>query len=227
MLVADRDRELVHLVTHTLRRAGLGFAAAHDHASALELFMTVRPAVVVLDIDGIDLLKRFRQDSHEAAIIGVTRATTIDARVSALESGADHLVSKPFSHRELVARIRACLRRDHTRALSGDGWALSPLEVGDLVLDVDQHLATLAGQPIHFTRLEFRVLRYLMLRVGTIVPVGALLNEFWHSENIKSKNAMRVTVHRIRRKLQRTALLPPVLEAIPGVGFRMNRGVRG
>jgi DNA-binding response OmpR family regulator len=99
--------------------------------------------------------------------------------------------------------------------------------VGDLVLDLDQHLATLAGQPVHFTRLEFRIVHYLMVRVGAVVPGGALLNEFWRTENLNSRNAMRVTVHRIRRKLQSTRHHASVLESIPGVGFRLNGGVGG
>jgi DNA-binding response OmpR family regulator len=113
VLIADRDRQLVELIAHTLHRAGLRSAAAHDKTSALELFAAMRPSVVVLDTDGLDLLQQFRAASSDAAIIVLTARSTEDARVSALNLGADDYLTKPFSHRELLARIRACLRRSH------------------------------------------------------------------------------------------------------------------
>jgi DNA-binding response OmpR family regulator len=221
VLVADPDEELVALVAYTLRRAGLGFATAHDETSALELYATIRPSVVVLDTNGLDLLQQFRAGSRDAAIIVLTARSTEDARVSALDLGADDYLTKPFSHRELLARIRACLRRSYPSSLSGGAPALSRVAVGGLVLDLDQHLATSAGQPMQLSRTEFRILHYLMLRVGTVVPTGALMKEFWRSEDLSAKNAMRVTVHRLRRKLEPTPLHPRVLETIPGVGFRL------
>lgn len=113
VLIADCDRELVELIAHTLQRAGLRSAAAHDERSAVELFGSLRPLVVVLDSTGLDLLERFRSVSRDTAIIVLTANSSEDARICAFEAGADHYLSKPFSHRELLARIRACLRRNH------------------------------------------------------------------------------------------------------------------
>ena len=124
VLIADRDQELVELVAYMLHRAGLRYAKAHDKTSAVELFASVRPRVLVLETNGLDLLQHFRHSSHHLAIIVLTTANTEEARVSALEQGADDYVTKPFSPRELLARIRACLRRSE---LIHHGLPLLPL----------------------------------------------------------------------------------------------------
>jgi DNA-binding response OmpR family regulator len=122
LLVADRDRELVELIAYVLRRAGLRYAAAHDATAAVELFAAVRPSVVVLDTNGLDLLQQFRAGSHQPGIIVLTTCGSEDARVKALEQGADDYMTKPFSPRELLARIRACLRWSQPNS----GWRESP-----------------------------------------------------------------------------------------------------
>jgi DNA-binding response OmpR family regulator len=122
VLIADPDRELVELIAYVLRRAGLRYAAAHDTTAAMELFAAVRPSVVVLDTKGLDLLQQFRAGSHQPAIIVLTTGDSEEARVSALDQGADDYVAKPFSPRELLARIRACLRWSQPNS----GWRDSP-----------------------------------------------------------------------------------------------------
>ena len=118
VLIADPDRELVELIAYLLRRAGLRYATALDAPSALERFASLGPSVVVLDTNGLDLLHQFTISGHNAAIIVLTTADTEDDRVSALERGADDYVTKPFSPRELLARIRACLRRNQLNSPS-------------------------------------------------------------------------------------------------------------
>jgi DNA-binding response OmpR family regulator len=114
VLIADRDRELVELIAHILHRAGLSYAAAHETTAAVELFAAVRPSVVVLDTNGLDLLQQFGAASHQPAIIVVTTGSSEEERVSALDQGAHDYMTKPFSPRELLARIRACLRWSQT-----------------------------------------------------------------------------------------------------------------
>ena len=113
VLIADRDRDLVELIAHTLQRAGVRSATAHDEKSAVELFFSLRPSVVLLDSNGLNLLGRFRNGSQDAAIIILTANAREDARIGAFEAGADDYLTKPFSHRELLARVRACLRRSY------------------------------------------------------------------------------------------------------------------
>ena len=105
-----------------MHKTGLRYAAAHDTTAALELFAAVRPSVVVLDTNGLDLLQQFRARSHQPAIIVLTAGGSEEARVGALDRGADDYVTKPFSPRELLARIRACLRWSQPNL----GWRESP-----------------------------------------------------------------------------------------------------
>jgi DNA-binding response OmpR family regulator len=221
VLIADRDHDLVELITHTLLRAGLRSTAAHDETSALELFGSVRPSVVILDTCSVDQLDQFRYASRDAAIIILTATGSEDARVRALEAGADDCLTKPFSHRELLARVRACLRRSHPDSRVDGPAAMSRMVVGQLVVDMNQHLATNDGRAMHLSRTELSVLHYLMVRVGTVVPTHVLMKELWKSEDRKTGNAVRVTVHRLRRKLEPTSLAPRLLETIPHVGFRL------
>jgi two-component system, OmpR family, KDP operon response regulator KdpE len=221
VLLADRDRDVVELIAHTLRRAGLLTLAAHDEASALELFAAQCPSVVVLDTNGIDLIQQLRTRSRYAAIIVVTAGGTENERIRALELGADDYMNKPFSYRELLARVRACLRRRQPDSQRDDSTRASRIAVGHLVVDLDRHLATIAGREIHLSPTELRVLHYLMVRVGTVVPTRVLTKEFWRTEDDRTKDMVRVTVHRLRRKLESTSIRPPVLETIPRVGFRL------
>src|ERR1051325_1647548 len=103
-LIADRDRELVELIAYVLHKAGLRYAAAHDTTAAMELFAAVRPSVVVLDTNGLDLLQQFRAGSHQPAIIVLTAGGSEEARGDTLDQGANDYVTKPFSPRELLAR---------------------------------------------------------------------------------------------------------------------------
>jgi DNA-binding response OmpR family regulator len=122
VLIADPDRELLELIAYILRRAGLRYAAAEDTTAAMELFAAVRPSVVVLDTNGLDVLQQFRAGSHQPAIIVLTTGDSEEARVSALDQGAQDYLTKPFSPRELLARIRACLRWSQPNS----GWPDSP-----------------------------------------------------------------------------------------------------
>jgi DNA-binding response OmpR family regulator len=122
VLIADRNRELVELIACVLDRAGLRYATAYDEASAMERFASVRPAVVVVDPNGLDVLWQLRAGSHEAAIIILTTGDSEEQRASALEQGADDYVTKPFSPRDLLARIRLRLRRSQPNSL----WGASP-----------------------------------------------------------------------------------------------------
>jgi DNA-binding response OmpR family regulator len=165
ILIADRDRELAELVAHTLQRAGLRCRAADDERTALELFALERPSVVLLDTNGLDLLDQFSSGSGNAAIIILTAKTSEDARICALEGGVDDYLTKPFSHRELLARVRACLRRSQPVRRVNEARARSRIVLGQLLVDLDQRLATNEGRALRLSHTELRVLHYLMLHL--------------------------------------------------------------
>lgn len=219
LLLIDDDRELVAVLALALGRAGFAVVAAHDAPGALALADTERPDLVVLGMplhatDALALLGQLRRHSR-AVIIMLTGRGSEDERVAGLEEGADDYVSKPFSPRELVARIRALLQH-HDRA---DPPTATVLAVGPLRLDTATHTATNAGRPLHLTVTEFRLLHCLMSRTGTVVTFAALLRQVWGYDDPGVTDVVRSTVYRLRRKLGDDPAEPRLLASVPGVGF--------
>jgi two-component system response regulator VicR len=226
ILLVDDDRELIDLLAFALRRAGFDTIAAYDGASAVRLFEEREPDLVVLDIglgtsSGLDVLKELRQGGSEVPVIMLTAFDSEEDKVRGLEAGADDYLTKPFSHRELIARIRAQLRR------SAQEWrARQPsetrLEVGPITLDVGDHSVTRSGQPVGLTVTEFRLLHCLMSNAGRVVPTGELLKQVWGYQDPGGSDVVRVTVHRLRRKLEHDPSRPTLLHTIPGVGVLLK-----
>jgi DNA-binding response OmpR family regulator len=225
ILLVDDDRELIDLLAFALRRAGLDPVAAHDAASALRLFDDRQPDLVVLDINlgassGLDVLKELRRRSS-LPVIMLTALDSEEDKVRGLEAGADDYLTKPFSHRELIARIRAQLRR------SGQEWPArrapeTRLEVGSIVLDLAEHSVMKAGQQVSLTVTEFRLLHCLMSNAGRVVATGDLLKQVWGYQDPGGSDVVRVTVHRLRRKLEQDPARPQMLHTIPGVGVLLR-----
>ena len=227
ILLVDDDRELIDLLAFALNRAGLEPVAAHDAAGALRLFEERHPDLVVLDINlgassGLEVLKDLRRRS-QLPVIMLTALDSEEDKVRGLDAGADDYLTKPFSHRELIARIRAQLRR------SGQDWPArrapeTRLEVGSIILDMAEHSVTRAGQPISLTVTEFRLLHCLMTNAGTVVPTSTLLKQVWGYQDAGGSDVVRVTVHRLRRKLEQDPTRPSLLHTIPGVGVLLKAG---
>ena len=226
ILLVDDDRELIDLLAFALRRAGLEPVAAHDAPAALRLFEEREPDLVVLDINlgassGLDVLKELRRRA-QLPVIMLTALDSEEDKVRGLELGADDYLTKPFSHRELIARIRAQLRR------SGQDWQPqrrtpeTRLEVGSITLDLAQHSVTKAGQQVSLTVTEFRLLHCLMSNAGAVVPTGTLLKQVWGYIDPGGSDVVRVTVHRLRRKLESDPTRPSLLHTIPGVGVMLK-----
>jgi two-component system, OmpR family, response regulator VicR len=226
ILLVDDDRELIDLLAFALKRAGLEPIAAHDAAAALRLFDERDPDLVVLDINlgassGLDVLKELRRRG-QLPVIMLTALDSEEDKVRGLEAGADDYLTKPFSHRELIARIRAQLRR------SGQEWqpqrrsAQTRLQVGTIILDLAEHSVTKAGQQVSLTVTEFRLLHCLMSTPGAVVPTSTLLKQVWGYADPGGSDVVRVTVHRLRRKLESDPGRPSLLHTIPGVGVLLK-----
>jgi len=226
ILLVDDDRELIDLLAFALKRAGLEPIAAHDATAALRQYEEREPDLVVLDINlgassGLDVLKVLRRRG-QLPVIMLTALDSEEDKVRGLELGADDYLTKPFSHRELIARIRAQLRR------SGQEWqptrrtAETRLEVGSITLDLAEHSVTKAGQPVSLTVTEFRLLHCLMSNAGTVVPTATLLKQVWGYHDPGGSDVVRVTVHRLRRKLEADPSRPSLLHTIPGVGVLLK-----
>ncbi|MGI9146852.1 MAG: response regulator transcription factor [Chloroflexota bacterium] len=225
ILLVDDDRELIDLLAFALKRAGLDPIGAHDAVTALRLLDERTPDLVVLDINlgassGLEVLKELRRRS-QLPVIMLTALDSEEDKVRGLEAGADDYLTKPFSHRELVARIRAHLRRSG-REMPVRRAPEMRLQVGSITLDLAQHSVTKSGQAVSLTVTEFRLLHCLMTNAGTVVRTGTLLTQVWGYNDPGGSDVVRVTVHRLRRKLEQDPARPQLLHTIPGVGVRLS-----
>jgi DNA-binding response OmpR family regulator len=227
ILLVDDDQVLVDLLAYIVEQAGFVPLVATDPAGAIELFEKENPIVAVVDLnlspwDGFDLLADLRRRSAALPIIVLTARSSEDDKVRALDMGADDYVVKPFGHRELLARIRAHARR----ATSDRAEALVPpvLEVGTFRLDPGARTLYLDGVATRLTGTEFRLLQYLMRHSDSIVPTAAVAKHVWGFNDAPARDVVRVTVHRLRRKLGDDGEHQRFIHTVPGVGLRLRPG---
>ena len=224
LLFVDDDPDILDLLAFLAGRTGLATLTARDTPTALALFDSERPDLAIVDVmlgawSGFDLVAELRARS-DVPIVLLTAKSSEDDRVRGLELGADDYLIKPFSHRELLARIRAHLRR---------GWNGSRevstrivLQAGPLTLNVAEHSAAKGGRSLDLTATEFRLLRFLMDNTSTVVPTAAVLKGVWGYSDSGARDVLRVTLYRLRRKLEDDPGSPRFLHTIPGVGVMLK-----
>jgi DNA-binding response OmpR family regulator len=222
LLIVDDDRDLVDLLAFSLERAGFETVAAHDAPSAIGLIKAEHPDLIVLDINlgawsGLDLLQDLRKTSQIPVVLLTARGREED-KVAGLDLGADDYVTKPFSHRELAARIRAVLRRHGQEPPDGSS-PLETLQVGTLTLKLAEHAAFLDEEPLNLTVTEFRLLNCLASRAGTVVPTAVILKNVWGYEYPGGSDTVRVAIYRLRRKIESDPAKPKFIQTVTGVGF--------
>jgi DNA-binding response OmpR family regulator len=223
LLVEDEETITIPL-TEALTREGFRTETAGSLAAGLEIARTQRPDLVLLDVmlpdgSGFDLLRELRADQRMPVIMLTARGDEAD-RVLGLELGADDYVVKPFSARELVARIRAVLRRASAVAAPvGDGVQ----QIGAIELDPSARTVTLDGEPLELTRKEFDLLALLMGQAGTVVSRERLIDEVWDVNWFGSTKTLDVHVSGLRKKLGDDPSRPRYLHTVRGVGFRFAR----
>jgi two-component system response regulator RegX3 len=224
VLLVDDERDLVDLLIYSLRRAGMDVAVVLDASRALAQFDALQPDLVLLEVtlggyEGFGLLTSLRRRS-DVPIVVITALRSEDDKVRGLELGADDYITKPFSHIELVARIRAQLR------LVGHGWPTPDrdpdhLEAGPLTLDTAEHLLIRDGRSVRLTQMEFRLLAVLMANAGSILTADAIIGALWQFSNENSRATLHVLVHRLRRKIEDDPAHPTLLQTVAAVGFRL------
>lgn len=225
VLVVDDEAALAEMVSAYLRRAGFGTATAGTGTRALELVAELDPDVVVLDlglpeVDGVEVCRRIRTFSDCYVLMLTARTDEVD-RLIGLSVGADDYVPKPFSPRELVARVQALLRRPRTRG-AGTGPAQQPTRVfGDLCIDVGGRAVSVAGLPVALTRTEFDLLDVLSGRPRLAWSRRQLIDEVWDPAWIGDEHIVDVHVAHLRRKLGDDPARPRYVDTVRGVGYRM------
>jgi DNA-binding response OmpR family regulator len=232
ILVVDDETALVELVRSYLEHEQYEVLTAADGRTALELARTAQPDLVVLDVmlpelDGIEVCRQLRQFSDAYVIMLTARAEEID-KILGLTVGADDYLTKPFSPRELVARVKALLRRPHQSAavLQTDSTIRddtpSPQHWGDLTIDEAQHEVTLQGQPVELTAREFALLLELSRHPGRVFTRPQLLERVW-GDAYYDDHVVDVHIGNLRKKLEADPAHPQYLETVRGVGYRFRR----
>ncbi len=225
MLLVEDEQSIVEPLREALAREGFDTTVARTAAEAIELAHASAPDVVLLDVmlpdgSGFDVCRALRRESSVPIIMVTARGEEAD-RIVGLELGADDYVTKPFSAREVVARIRAVLRRTEVRPAAGADADRAPLVVGELEVDVGRRTASLRGGPIELSRKEFDVLALLAAEQGRVVTRERLLEEVWETTWFGSTKTLDVHVSGLRRKLGDDPAAPRYLRTVRGVGFRL------
>lgn len=219
ILVVDDDLALSDVLAFAIRRAGFEVANAHDGLSALEQFAKESPDLIVLDwglprLDGLEVCTRIRNESA-VPIIMLTVRDTDDNVIAALEAGADEYIIKPFSPRQLIARIRALLRRVVKEPQEN-------LQAGSLSFDPERReVCVNNSDPIHLTHLETRLLRALMQNPDRVLNNDTLILRVWGPEGATNE-MLKQLVYRLRNKLDTQAGAPSMIETIPNAGYVLN-----
>jgi len=220
ILLVEDEPAIAEPLAETLTREGFHLEVAGTAAGAVEAAGRVRPDLILLDLmlpdgSGFDVCREVRRDSQVPIIMLTARGAEAD-RVAGLELGADDYIVKPFSAREVVARVRAVLRRSRPAADSGG----EPIAIGDIRLDPARHEASLDGEPLELSRKEFDLLRVLMEGAGSVITREALLEDVWDMNWFGSTKTLDVHISGLRRKLGDDSKDPRYIHTVRGVGFR-------
>ncbi|MDQ4049048.1 MAG: response regulator transcription factor [Actinomycetota bacterium] len=225
ILIVEDEESITVPLSEALATEGFDTSVAGTVADALEEARRLNPDLVLLDVmlpdgSGYDVCRELRRSSQVPIIMLTARGEETD-RVVGLELGADDYVVKPFSARELTARIGAVLRR---AAAASAAHGAGPLETGDLRLDPHRRSVTLRGRGLDLTRREFELLELLMREAGSVVTRERLIDEVWDVNWFGSTKTLDVHVSSLRRKLGEDSAAPRYIHTVRGVGFRFATG---
>ena len=227
LLLVEDEESFVDALVVGLQREGYQVRVARDGAEAIELFDLVQPDLVLLDLmlprmSGIDVCRALRARSKVPIIMVTAKASEIDTVVG-LEVGADDYVSKPYRLRELVARIRAALRRVPLDSVADDDSGGSVVEVGDVLLDADRHEVTIRGNQVAFPLKEFELLELMLTNAGRVLPRETLISRVWGADYVGDTKTLDVHVKRLRSKVEDDPAAPTRIVTIRGLGYKYER----
>ena len=220
ILVVDDDPAINEMLTIVLEAEGFQTSSVTDGAEAVPAFRSFDPDLILLDlmlpgVNGIDICREIRKESAVPVVMLTAKTDTVDV-VLGLESGADDYITKPFKPKELVARIRARLRRtDETPA--------DVFEVGDLTVDVPQHTVTRGDEEIHLTPLEFDLLVEMARKPNQVHSREELLESVWGYRNASDTRLVNVHVQRLRSKIEHDPENPEIILTVRGVGYKTGK----
>lgn len=225
VFIVEDEESFVEALLVGLKKEGFRTAVARDGLEALQRFDEVQPDIVLLDVmlpkvSGIDVCREIRKRSQVPIIMVTAKSTEIDTVVG-LEVGADDYISKPYRMRELVARMRAALRRapaDRTGDLPAGG-----LVVGDVALDPEQHTVTVAGSPVTLPLKEFELLHLFLANAGRVLSRDVLIDRVWGVDYVGDTKTLDVHIKRLRGRIEADPASPTKIVTIRGLGYKYER----
>ncbi|MFI6496452.1 response regulator transcription factor [Nonomuraea typhae] len=218
LLVVEDEPDILELLSASLRFSGFEVIGLSRGASAIEAALRHRPDLIILDVmlpdvDGFKVIKRLRSGGDRTPVLFLTARDSVDDRIRGLTLGGDDYVSKPFSLDEVVARIRAVLRRFHTGATAPQ----PRLTFADIELDDDSHQVWRGGEPVQLSPTEFNLLRYFLLNVGRVLSKAQILEHVWHYDFRGDDGIVEKYVSALRRKVD--CREPRLIHTLRGVGY--------
>ncbi len=224
ILVVDDEPQITRVLRTSLSAQGYEIRVANDGDTALEIVKDFAPDLVITDLampnmNGIELCRNLRKISQVPIVVLSVRGEE-RSKIEALDSGADDYITKPFSTGELLARVRAALRRAPPNASP----PRTRIEAGDFQIDLDAHSVSVAGRDVHLTPKEFDVLLYMAQHPRKVLTHRAILNAVWGSNSVEQNEYLRVFVGQLRKKLEPDAGSPKYILTEPWVGYRFEPG---
>ena len=222
VLVVDDENPIVEAVAYNLRKEGFQALTASDAEQCLEMARAEKPDLIILDVmlpsaSGFDVCRMLRKQNDVPIIMLTARAEETD-RIVGLELGADDYITKPFSMRELMARVKTVLRRTHTGAISTE----SIVKVGNLTVDPNRYEVTLGDKRIELSPKEFDLLRFMATHPGQVFSRQSLLDRVWGADAYVEDRTVDVHIRWLREKIEVNASRPERLLTVRGVGYKFR-----
>ena len=228
VLIVEDEKNIVDIIRFNLQRTGYNTLEAYDGEAGLAMAREKKPDLILLDVMmpkmmGFDVCRALRAEGDNVPVIILTAREEEEDKILGLEIGADDYITKPYSFRELLARIRAVLRRNQMVAESGEAADDDiPLVCGDISMRIGQHEVTVRGENVFFPLKEFELLEYLMQNKGRVMTRHQLIDRIWGSDYVGDTKTLDVHVKRVRAKIEEDPGHPKYLTTVRGLGYKID-----